>query len=131
MTEEDILNKRRSRRAFFTFEDKIESSAYLHGYHESIPVTLLSISIGGISFTGNRFKFDSIIEGDTITLKDLNTPDPLGTIYEIDTIVKYIVKDPHSVRIVLGCEFNYLSDELENKIDSFVVKRLHEIGLTV
>jgi hypothetical protein len=132
MTEHNDVNNRRSRRAFFTFEDNIGTSAHLSGnFDESIPVTLLSISNGGVSFTGNRFKFDSIIEGDVITLKKIQTPEPLGPIDKIDALVKYVVKDDYSVRIVLGCEFTNMSKTWLVKIGDFVDGRLKEMGLTI
>ena len=129
------IEKRANRRAFFTLEDHIgtnilsNSSNGKSNQDRAVPVTLLSISVGGLSVTARRYNFPSIKAGDRLTFTEIQTPQPLGTIDRVEAVVKYVVSDETSIRMALGCEFEKIPDSFKEKIDEFVDGRLKSMGL--
>lgn len=131
----ETANKRRSRRAFFTLDDNIGLYLTVKPEYEELDEfeaseiasgTLLSISTGGVSITGSRYKIPFLKEGDRLILTSIQTPPPLGTINRLDVEIKYIVTDDFSVRIVLGCEFMEISSALSTRIEEFVSLRMKQ-----
>ena len=131
MAVNEVIEKRQSRRAFFTMEDGIATNLLLQsngGDLKPVPVTLLSISVGGMSVAVRRYRCPGIKEGDRLTFMDIAAPQPLGTIPLVEVVVKYVVSD-HPVRVALGCEFEGIPERYKEKIDFFVDERLKAMGL--
>ncbi len=123
--------QRESRRAFFTLEDNFCASIAFPGNDvKPVPVTVLSISEGGISILGTRCKLPAIHVGDRLLLIDIHTPEPLGIINQVKVAVKYMVDDNRRARLSLGCEFLEIPGRNYRKIHDFVRKRMIKMGLT-
>lgn len=131
----ETVEKRHSRRAFFTLEDNVGLNLaikpeydipdeFLSG--ENVRATLLSISTGGLGVTGTRYRFPPVKEGDRLILTAIQTPPPLGVIHRLDAEVRYVVTDDYSVRVVLGCEFLDISPAWRLRIDEYVAQRLKQ-----
>jgi PilZ domain len=122
-------DKRDSNRAFFTLDDSVSANLAVNGIeNKSIPVTVLSISSGGIGFLGTRYKLPKIDPGDRLTLTDIQAPLPLGTIDRAEVAVKYIVDYNKRIRLSYGCEFIEIPNPQCNRIREFVRNRLHRMG---
>lgn len=127
---EERIEKRERARVFFTLEEDITATVSSHeNTVQSIPVTILSLSSGGLSFLGNRYKLPGIAERERLTLTALNFPQPLGTIDNINVVVVYILDFQHNVRLSLGCEFVDIPGSLAEKIEEFVQFRLKKVNL--
>ncbi|MCX6581728.1 MAG: PilZ domain-containing protein [Candidatus Aminicenantes bacterium] len=127
---EDRIEKRERARVFFTLEEDITAEVSSHETAaQSIPVTVLSLSSGGVSFLGNRYKLPGIAEGEQLTLTALNFPQPLGTIDNIRVVIIYILDFQHNVRLSFGCEFVDIPGPLAEKIEEFVKFRLKNVHL--
>lgn len=127
---EDRNEKRVNARVFFSLEDDVCATINSHrGTPNSIPVTLLSISPGGLSFMANRYNIAEIKEGDRLTLTGIKTPLPLGPIDRIESEVKYILDFEHNARLSLGCEFTEVSNELVSRLDNYTRFRLKNLDL--
>ena len=123
------IDKRKGTRIFFTLEEGITAVISLHGnIAQSIPVTILSIGSGGVSFMANRYKLPKVNEGERLTLTSISTPPPLGPIDRIETVVKYVLDFQHSVRLSLGCEFIQAPKFLVKDIEDYVQFRLKSVG---
>lgn len=124
------IEKRECARVFFTLEEDITATVSSREHTvQSIPVTILSLSAGGLSFLGNRYKLPEIAEGEQLTLTALNFPKPLGTIDNIKVNIIYILDFQHNVRLSFGCEFVGIPVSLAEKIEEFVQTRLKTIHL--
>ncbi len=121
----EIEEKRESSRAYFTRKDNISATIQTHAESQlSLPVTLLSISAGGLSFFCTRHKVLTVIkEGDQLTVTDIQTPQPLGPIASLGVEVKYIQDYESNDRMGFGCNFTKISDALRNKIQNFIESR--------
>lgn len=130
---EERIEKRERARIFFTLEEGVTatiSSASSHGTDaQSIPITILSLSSGGLSFLGNRYKLPGITEGEQLMLTSVNFPQPLGTIENLRIVVIYILDFHHNVRLSFGCEFKEIPGSLAEKIEEFVQFRLKNVNL--
>ena len=125
-----IKDKRESKRAFFTLENNI--AATLATKKEPVkvaPVTLLSISAGGISFITARQKIPGVKEGDSLIITGIQTPEPLGHIDWVEAEIRYILDLEINIRNALVCEFTNISNIYVNKIKDYVEYRLREMGL--
>jgi len=123
-------NKLDTGRAFFTLEEGVCAKLNIPGSsRNSVPVTLLSISGGGIGFVALRHKLPTIHLGDRFTLTDIKTPQPLGTIDRADVSVTYVVDDSTKIRLSLGCEFINSNQHFLQRIRNFVKNRLLKLGL--
>ncbi|HLP62161.1 MAG TPA: PilZ domain-containing protein [Candidatus Deferrimicrobium sp.] len=130
MNEEERIEKRECARVFFTLEEDITATVSSHQNDiQSIPVTILSLSAGGVSFLGNRYKLPGIAEGEQLTLTALHFPQPLGTIDNIKVVIIYILDFQHNVRLSFGCEFIDIPGSLAEKIEEFVQFRLKNVHL--
>jgi hypothetical protein len=122
-------DKRDSNRAFFTLDERVSANLAVNGDDvTSIPVTVLSISSGGIGILGTRYKLPDIHPGDRLTLTDIRAPLPLGTIERAEVAVKYIVDYNKRIRLSYGCEFIEIPRPQCNRIREFVRNRLHRMG---
>lgn len=122
--------KRENKRAFFTLEDKITAAIETQKRpFKKIPVTLLSISVRGISFLIARQKISGIEEGDRLTISGIDAPEPLGFIDTAEAEIKYILDLEVNIRVAIGCEFIKISDSYVGKIEDYVAYRLREMGL--
>ncbi len=130
MSEKQLSSERRQNsRVFFSLEDEIGAILAAHGdTKEEVPVTVLSLSPGGLSFMGNRYKLPGMHEGETLVFNTLTTPDPLGPIERIEAVVRYVLDIEHNVRISVGCEFVKVPRALEKKIEDYVSKRLDPLA---
>lgn len=127
---EEKIEKRERTRVFFTLDEDITATVSSHETAvQSIPVTVLSLSAGGLSFLGNRYKLPGIAEGEQLTLTALNFPQPLGTIDNIRVVIVYILDFQHNVRLSFGCEFVDIAGSLAEKIEEFVQSRLKNVHL--
>lgn len=126
-----MKEKRESKRAFFTLEDNITAAVEVHQDSSTGPVqvVILSISAGGLSFVGARQKISGIKEGDRLTLKGIEAPEPLGRIDSFEAEVKYILDHDINIRVAFGCEFTKISDSYVRKIREYVDFRYREMGL--
>jgi c-di-GMP-binding flagellar brake protein YcgR len=122
---DETEEKREYTRAYFTRKDSISATIQTHSESQvSLPVTILSISAGGLSFFCTREKVLTIIkEGDQLTVTDIQTPQPLGPIASLGVEVKYIQDYESNDRMGFGCNFTKISDALRNKIQSFIESR--------
>jgi hypothetical protein len=121
--------KRQSKRVFFSLEEGISARVTNYGdSDEFIPITLLSISSGGISFTGNKYKLRGIKEGDRLTLREIQTPLPLGLVDRAEVVVKYVMNDDYSIRLIIGCKVTQISGTAGEKIHTLVKDRLGKTG---
>lgn len=126
---DDSIERRKNARVFFTLEEAIPAIISIHqGKVCDIPVTLLSISTGGVSIMGSRYKLPAISHGDRLILTGLSMPDPMGHIEEVETVIKYILDFRHNSRISVGCEFVGISSAMENRISDFVTFRVDQLG---
>lgn len=122
--------KRGSRRAFFTLDDEVFASLSIPGVGDKrVPVKLLSISTGGIGVLAVRCKIPELHVGDRLTLTNIRTPLPLGTIDHAEVSVKYIADDNRGFRLCLGCEFLDISPAYPTKISNYVRNRVISMGL--
>jgi len=129
MAAEKRVEKRQSKRAFFKLKEGIAAKVANFGnVEEFVPVTLLSISSGGISFTGNKYKLRGIKEDDRLTLREIHTPQPLGLIDRAEVVVKYVMDDEYSIRLIIGCKITEMSKTSSKKIPTFVKDRLYKVG---
>lgn len=127
---EERVEKRERARIFFTLEEGVTATVSSHGtVAQSIPITILSLSSGGLSFLGNRYKLPGIAEGEQLTLTSINFPQPLGTIDNIRIEVIYILDFHHNVRLSFGCEFKGIPGSLAEQIEEFVQFRLKNVHL--
>ncbi len=127
---EESIEKRECARIFFTLEEGVTATVSNHGtVVQSVPITILSLSSGGLSFLGNRYKLPGIAEGEQLTLTSVNFPQPLGTIDSIRMAVIYILDFHHNVRLSFGCEFQEIPGSLAEKIEEFVQFRLKNVHL--
>jgi len=127
---EERTEKRERARIFFTLEEGITATVSSQGTAaQSIPITILSLSSGGLSFLGNRYKLPGIAEGEQLTLTSINFPQPLGTIDSVRIVVIYILDFHHNVRLSFGCEFQEIPGSLAEKIEEFVQFRLKNVHL--
>jgi len=120
--------KRASSRVFFSLEDGIE--AIIDSYRDapnSIPVTLMSLSPGGLSFMINRYLLPEIKEGDALVLRDIRIPAPLGTIDRLEGVIRYILDFEHNINISLGCVFTRIPDELAARLEEYIHYRLKNL----
>lgn len=125
---EEIVEKRRNERVFFTLEEDVTAVFSIHeNTTQAIPVTLLSIAPGGFSFMGNRYKLPELSEGDRLTLTSIETPRPLGPIEHLEGVVKYILDFQHNVRLSIGCEFQQNTELTNRKIEEYVRYRLRNL----
>ncbi len=123
------VDQRKSSRVFFTLEEGIAATiSSIRDTAQSIPVTILSIGTGGLSFMVNRYKLPKVNEGDRLALSSISTPLPLGPIDHIEAVVKYVLDFQHSVRLSLGCEFIQNPELLVKKIEDYVQVRLKSLG---
>ena len=123
------VDQRKSNRVFFTLEEGIAATiSSIRDTSQSIPVTILSIGKGGVSFMVNRYKLPKVNEGDRLALSSISTPPPLGPIDRIETVVKYVLDFQHSVRLSLGCEFIQSPERLVKKIEDYIQVRLKNLG---
>lgn len=128
---EKIVDNRESGRVFFTLEEGINATITSHKDKAlSIPITLLSLSAGGLSFMGNRYKLPKIAEGDRVTLTAVTTPLPLGPIDQLEADIVYVLDFQHNVRLSFGCRFTGLPLSQTKKIHQFVHFRLDNLQLT-
>ena len=124
------IEKREYARVFFTLEEDITATVSSHETTvQSIPITILSLSAGGLSFLGNRYKLPEIAEGEQLTLTALNFPQPLGIIDNVKVVIIYMLDFQHNVRLSFGCEFVDIPVSLAEKIEEFVQLRLKNIHL--
>ena len=129
MAIEKDIEKRQSKRVFFSLEEGI--SARIENFGDSdefIPITLLSISTGGISFTGNKYKLRGIKEGDRLTMREIQTPQPLGQVDRAEVVVKYVMNDDYSVRLIIGCKVTQMAGASSEKIQTLIKKRMSRVG---
>lgn len=122
---DEQTEKRTATRVFFSLEEGIEATIDSHGSTpNSIPVTVLSISSGGLSFMVNRYRLPEIKEGDPLILKDVLIPAPLGPIDRLEGEVRYILDFEHNLHLSLGCVFTGLPGELVSRLEEYVHYRL-------
>jgi hypothetical protein len=123
--------RRESRRTYFSLKENISATIQTHAESPiSLPVTLISISTGGLGFFCPREEMVDIMkEGDQLTITDIKTPEPLGPIASLGAKVKYILDYEANERIGIGCDFTKISDALRNKIQSFVEYRKGTKGI--
>lgn len=127
---EERIEKRERARVFFTLEEGVTATVSSQGTTaQSIPITILSLSSGGLSFLGNRYKLPGIAEGEQLTLTSVNFPQPLGTVENLRIVVIYILDFHHNVRLSFGCEFQEIPGPLAEKIEEFVQFRLKNVHL--
>jgi c-di-GMP-binding flagellar brake protein YcgR len=127
---EERIEKRERARVFFTLEEGVTATVSSQGtVAQSIPITILSLSSGGLSFLGNRYKLPGIAEGEQLTLTAVNFPQPLGTVENLRIVVIYILDFHHNVRLSFGCEFQEVPGSLAEKIEEFVQFRLKNVHL--
>jgi len=124
--EREEKERREANRIYFARKDNISATIQTHAESKiSLPVSLISISAGGLGFFCPRDKVINIIkEGDQLTVTDIKTPQPLGPIASLGVEVKYILDYESEHRRGFGCNFNKISDALRNKIQNFVEYRL-------
>jgi c-di-GMP-binding flagellar brake protein YcgR len=124
--EREEKERRESNRIYFSRRDNISATIQTHAESKiSLPVSLISISSGGLGFFCPRDNvIDIIKEGDQLTVTDIKTPPPLGPIASLGVEVKYILDYKTENRRGFGCNFNKISDALRNKIQNFVEYRL-------
>ncbi len=121
------IDQRKSSRVFFTLEEGIAATiSSLQDITQSIPVTILSISTGGLSLMVNRYKLPKVNDGDRLALTSIGTPPPMGPIDRVETMVKYVLDFKHCVRLALGCEFIQPPEFLVKKLEDYVQSRLKE-----
>lgn len=124
------VRHRHNKRAFFTLEDGVSAVVTPQGDNSrAVPVKLLSISQKGLSFLGVRYKLPELHPGDPLTIKNIKTPLPLGTIDKLEAEVKYVVDPNHRSRLAYGCQFTKVPRTCCQKISRFIKDRLHRIGL--
>ena len=124
------VDQRKSSRVFFTIEEGITATiSSIQDTAQSVPVTILSIGTGGLSFMVNRYKLPKVNEGDRLALSSINTPPPLGPIEHIEAVVKYVLDFQHSVRLSLGCEFIQSPELLVKKIEKYLQLRLKNLEI--
>ena len=129
MLAEKKIEKRQSRRVFFSLEEAISAKVANFGNSEEfVPVTLLSISTGGISFTGNKYKLRGIKEDDRLTIREIQTPQPLGLIDRAEVVVKYVMDDEYSVRSIIGCKITQMAKISSDRIPDFIKERMYKVG---
>ena len=123
--------RRGSKRAFFTLEEGISANVKLVGHEEeeSSRVTLLSISIGGLSFLVARHQLAEVKLGDRLKITDIQTPYPLGTIDEIEGDIRYVIDYDQHACIAIGVEFTDILQLHRKKIFEYVNDRLSRLGL--
>jgi hypothetical protein len=125
-----VAKHRFNRRAFFTLEDGVSAVVTPQGDNSrAVPVKLLSISQKGLSFLGVRYKLPELHPGDPLTIKNIKTPLPLGTIESLEAKVKYVVDPNQRTRLAYGCQFTKVTRTCSQKIYKFVKDRIHRTGL--
>ncbi len=134
LIEDTEVERREGKRAFFTLERGVPAmiTFSINGSGgKTVPVTLLSISSGGISFLGIRYKIPKLKPGDRLTVSDIQGPHPLGTINWAEIEVKYIVDYDKHVRMAFGCAFTDIPEECYQKILLFVNQWLRKMGVMI
>jgi c-di-GMP-binding flagellar brake protein YcgR len=123
--------RRGSKRAFFTLEEGISAEVKLVGHEEeeTTKVSLLSISIGGLSFLIPRHQLPEISLGNRLKITDIQTPYPLGTIDEIVGEIRYVIDYDKHAFIAIGVEFTDILQLHRKKIFEYVNDRLSRLGL--
>ena len=123
--------RRGSKRTFFTLEEAIGAEVRVAGHEEGEPlsVTLLSISIGGLSFLGAHHQFSAVKVGDRVKITDIQTPHPLGLIDHTEGEIKYINDYAQHARIAVGVKFTDILQLHRKKIFEYVNDRLNRLGI--
>ena len=125
--------RRDSKRAFFTLEENIPARvAFLNETGERpqpIPVTLLSISIGGLSFLAARHQFQGLKIGDPLKITGILTPPPLGILDDLQVEIRYIIDSQCGARAAIGVEFIEILQLYRKRIFEYVNHRLAALGL--
>jgi len=129
LTQPSRHERRESPRAFFTFEDNISAFiAKSDSSSKTFPVTLLSISAGGLSFICHRKKTPKLKIGQRVEITDIHTPPPLDPIKMIQGSVRYLMDCEGDIRLIVGCEFVDVSPHFREKIQEFVKIYFDKMG---
>ncbi len=114
-------NRRRYRRILFTIEDKINGTFSIPG-GESRPISvkILNLGEGGIHFVVNPKDNDKIKTGAKLILLQIEGPDPLRYLVNIDAEVKWVLNHDIMEHVGVGCEFLNISENSRLQIRSFV-----------
>jgi hypothetical protein len=124
----DQIEKRQHARVFFSEEDSIQGTlTSSEDKSLQVPVVIMNISSGGLSFIGDRYKLHQFQAGDNLTIKSINTPTPLGIIKSVQVQLKYKLDYQHDMGVFYGCQFMNITEELRKKIDIFVQNKLKNL----
>ena len=125
----NIFDRRQFRRIYFSKADNITSDIFLSTDPvHPIPVYVLTLSEKGLSLFVQRDLTKNINIGDTVTLKSINTPEPLGLIDEVEAKIIYILSDNGIDHVSVGCKFLEISETDINKIRKFIEHMHKEAG---
>lgn len=124
-------DKRKSPRAFFTFEENVSAMLRTSTNGSApTPVTLLSIGTGGLSFTGDRQHVPDIHVGDHLVFSNLDGDDSqsLDSIDRLEGDVRYVMDNEGEIRVVVGCEFSEMNEIYLDTIHSFLKTYFNRMG---
>ncbi len=114
-------NRRKYRRAIFTFDDNIKAVFSVPSANAAPIIThILNIGEGGVHFVISPRDTERIQPGVKLVLLQLKGHEPLQYLVNIDAEVKWVLTHNILDHVGAGCEFLNLSDSSRLQIKSFV-----------
>ena len=117
----DFKNNRKYERIFFGQDLRIECVATMAGSQATeVRGLILNLSEGGVHFTQERQGMKEIKQGDRITLKTVNGPEPLKFSRDIEMEVKWVLDHEFLQNIGYGCMFVDMPQDITDLIHGVV-----------
>ena len=114
-------NRRRFHRILFTVEDNINGTLSIPGgENRPISVKILNLGEGGIHFVVYPKDNDKIKTGAKLILLQIEGPDPLRYLVNVDAEVKWVLNHNIMEHVGVGCEFLNIPENSRMQIRSFV-----------
>ena len=115
------IERRKFKRVFFNPEDRvIINLSFLGETRESLPVTVLNVSEGGLGFVAVRDKAQKITKGTQLLIDRIVLPGKEDIIDNVEAITRYVMDLQTYDHITFGCEFIKISENDREKIRDFV-----------
>ncbi len=121
----DSQDRRERVRLFFTLEEDIGFTVItVEDSKNAIPVTLLSLSTGGLSFAADKKHKKNIREGSEFLVTGLHLPDLIDPFPDLKAEIKYIIHYKQYDFVSIGGTFKNIPNSIIEKIGVCIDKRM-------
>ena len=120
----DFIEKRRYPRIFFPVGQKIEADIVHEDSGQTVQVTLLDISEGGVGLRQKRREDIAIAEGDRLLLRAIHGQPYLRALSRISLEVRWVLDDAFLDYIALGGQFLDLAEKDRALLQDFTLLML-------